>query len=124
MVDFKYIKTIIEIKFYDIITHVIMNEINELRIFLIDDTYIDLWYSLQIPGRYSYHWEREMKDKTIYRHDNVPHKNWKHIKTFPQHFHNGSKQHVVESYIEQNIEKGIITFLQFAHKKLTSPGSL
>ena len=47
-------------------------ETNELRILLVDGSSIDVWYSLKLVGRYSYHWERRAIDGTIYRHDNAP----------------------------------------------------
>jgi hypothetical protein len=46
---------------------------DKLRVVLVDDSYIDFWWSSQIPGRYAHHWERRHVDGTIYRHDNMPH---------------------------------------------------
>ena len=79
---------------------------------------IDIWYSLKLSGRYSYHWERKFKDGTIYRHDNIPHKKWQDVKTFPKHFHDTSSSNVTESYINDNIEVGIVEFLNFVRKRL------
>ncbi|MGD0996633.1 MAG: DUF6516 family protein [Candidatus Bathyarchaeia archaeon] len=59
--------------------------IERLRVFLIDDTFIDVW--LSASGKYSYHWEQRHVRGIIHRHDNVPHSKWKKIKTFPKHFH-------------------------------------
>jgi hypothetical protein len=44
---------------------------------------VDVWFSLKLLGRYSYHWERRAIDGSIYRHDNTPHKRWQTIGTFP-----------------------------------------
>lgn len=29
---------------------------NKLRVEMLDGSYIDFWWSTQIPGRYAYHW--------------------------------------------------------------------
>jgi len=118
MPDLKRIKSIIEIDYQDIIDRIIINEINEMRIILKDETFIDIWYSLKLKGRYSYHWERRFKDGQIFRHDNIPHKSWKYVRTFPQHYHNGMEEKVTESYIDQNPEKGIFQFLTFVREKM------
>lgn len=44
----------------------------KLRIFITDDSFIDVWFSEKREGVYAYHWERRMVDGTIYRHDNLP----------------------------------------------------
>ncbi|MBC8186315.1 hypothetical protein H8E88_34975 [candidate division KSB1 bacterium] len=49
-------------------------EAQKLRIFLIDGTILDIW--LSVTGRYSYHWDRRLIQKGIYRFDNAPHKKW------------------------------------------------
>ena len=118
MIDLKEIKSIIEIDYRDIIDRITISEINEMRIILKDETFIDIWYSLKLEGRFSYHWERKFKDGKIYRHDNIPHKNWKYVHTFPKHFHNGREKQVIESYIDPEPERGIPQFLQFAREKM------
>ena len=101
MVDFYLIKSQIELEFADIIDSVSIQEINEMRIILIDETFIDVWFSLKLENRFSYHWERRFKDNTIYRHDNIPHKKWQKIKTFPRHFHNTHPDSVEDSFIKE-----------------------
>ena len=120
MVDFYLIKKQIELEFADIIDSVSIYEVNEMRIILIDETFIDVWFSLKLKNRYSYHWERRFKDNTIYRHDNIPHKKWQNIKTFPKHFHDKGPYNVKESFINENINEGIVEFLTFAREKLKS----
>ena len=58
--------------------------------------------------------------RTSYRHDNAPHKRWRHIKTFPKHFHNGSEadEDGKESYISEDPLEGIRDFLNFIEDKL------
>ena len=88
----------------------------KLRLNLFDETYIDIWLS---GGReYSFHWERTAVGGKLFRHDNAPHDKWKKIKTFPKHFHNGSNNRVIESYINSNPFKGVKEFLAFARKLL------
>ncbi len=116
MVDTQYLKNIIETDFAEIVDEVIIKEINEIRILLIDLTFVDVWFSLKIKKRYSYHWERRFKDNTIYRHDNIPHNKWKYVASFPQHFHNGTEGEVEESNISGDIVEGTYEFMQFIRK--------
>lgn len=113
MIDTEYLKNLIETDFAGIVEEVIIKEINEIRILLIDQTFVDVWFSLKMENRYSYHWERRFKDNTIYRHDNIPHSKWKYVATFPKHFHNGSEPQVEESYISEEILKGTCEFMRF-----------
>ena len=87
--------------------------INEFRIFLIDKSFLDVWFSLKLTKKYSYHWERKQIDNSIYRHDNAPHIKWKNIKTFPKHFHNKTEFNVEPSYISDKPEKAIIEIMNF-----------
>ncbi|MFV9676437.1 MAG: toxin-antitoxin system TumE family protein [Methanosarcinales archaeon] len=50
----------------------------------------------------------------IYRHDNIPHKRWWYVKTFPKHFHDGSEGNVCESLISDEPANVIRVFLAFA----------
>lgn len=86
---------------------------NKLRVEMIDGSYIDFWWSTQIPGRYAYHWERGHIDGTIYRHDNIPHLRWQAVSTFPKHFHFRDRQTVTESDISEVPEEGLLQFLEF-----------
>lgn len=84
----------------------------KLRLYILDDSFVDVWVS---KGKYSYHWQ----DKDlVFRHDNAPHEKWKHVKTFPKHFHNGSEESVVESNINDNPEEAIREFLVFVRSKI------
>ena len=70
----------------------------KLRIFFKDHSFLDIW--LSASGKYSYHWEQRAQRGTIYRHDNAP--DFPHIKTHPQHLHNGNEKNVKPSYIDTN----------------------
>jgi hypothetical protein len=91
----------------------------KLRIFIVDKSYIDVWFSERRKGSYSYHWERRTIDGTIYRHDNKPDKAARSVRTFPKHFHNGS-EHVApkESHISDDPEEALREFLSFCQNYL------
>jgi hypothetical protein len=123
-VDLEKLKDIAEVEFEDIVEEAVITDLNELRIMLTDGSFIDVWFSLKLVGKYSYHWERKALDGLIYRHDNIPHKKWEHIKTFPKHFHDRDESTAVESHIDNNEEKALREFLSFSRKVLTgSPPS-
>jgi len=81
---------IAEVEFSDVVEFAEDLE-EKLRIYIRDGSYIDVWFSRKIQGRYAYHWERRHLNGTVYRHDNVPHEKWGYVETFPKHFHNGSE---------------------------------
>lgn len=120
MTILQQIKKRLEIDFPDVLEEIEIREMNEMRIFIIDGTFIDIWFSLKLKGRYAIHWERRLKDSTIYRHDNIPHKKWRFIKTFPKHFHNGSEKKVVDSFIHDDIIFAVSEFMGFVREKLKS----
>jgi len=74
LVDVERLREIAEVEFADIVAEVLIPDLNELRIILTDGSFMDVWFSLKLAGRYSYHWERRAVDGAIYRHDNAPHK--------------------------------------------------
>lgn len=90
-----------------------LNVAKSLRIFLIDNSFLEIWIS---DKKYSYHWQKI--DGRIYRHDNAPHKKHKHIKTFPKHLHYGSEDNVKESDIDNKSEIAIRDFLKFIRENL------
>jgi len=104
---------IAEVEFSDIVKVAVISDTNELRIMLKEGSFIDVWFSLKLIERYSYHWERRAIDGTIYRHDNAPHCRWNIVTTFPKHFHDGSETNVVESYLSNQPDKAIREFLVF-----------
>lgn len=116
IVNVEQLRNLVEVEFPDIITESVVSDINELRLILIDGSFIDVWYSLKLKDRYSYHWERRAIDGKIYRHDNAPHNRWQTVATFPKHFHDGSEKHVVDSYISDIPEDALREFLFFARK--------
>lgn len=122
IIDIKELEEIAEIEFSDIVEDVVLPDMNELRIILIDGSFIDIWFSLKLKGRYSYHWERKFIDGSIYRHDNAPHKSWENVKTFPKHFHDGDEDRVRESYLSEEPREAIRDFLNFVKKEFRLKG--
>lgn len=109
---------IAETEFADIVIEALAPDLNEMRILIKDGSFIDIWFSLKLASRYSYHWERRAVDGTIYRHDNAPHLRWHSISTDPKHFHDGSELNVTESHISEHPEEALRQFLTFARTKL------
>jgi Family of unknown function (DUF6516) len=113
LTDVERLREIAQVEFADIVVEAIIPNINELRIILTDGSFVDVWFSLKLQGRYSFHCERRALDVKIYRHDNAPHKRWESVETFPRHFHNGSETNVSESYLSEVPEQALREFLAF-----------
>ncbi len=112
------LEAVAQLEFPDIIRETVLSDVNALRIIMIDNSYIDIWFSLRRSGRFSFHWERTAIDNTIYRHDNAADMDWQHIATFPQHFHNRSQVNVTESYLSKDPVLALREFLSFARTVL------
>lgn len=117
-INISRLRDIAEIEFAGIVVDTIVPGLNELRIIFTDGSFLDVWFSLKLEGRYSYHWERRAIDGTIYRHDNAPHKRWQVVNTFPHHFHDGSEDEVSESYLSDAPEDALREFLAFVQMRL------
>jgi len=87
---------------------------NKLRIFFYDDSFLDIW--LSIDGDYSYHWERRAQRGEIYRWDNAP--DHPEISTFPKHFHDGSQKNIIASDLSGDYCVAIREILQFIRSVL------
>jgi hypothetical protein len=93
------LRHIAQTEFRDVVTLAAIAQLEsgvprKLRLRIVDGSYVDIFVSPS--GRYSYHWERTVGDtKFVYRHDNAPHAAWKHVTTFPKHFHDGTEDYVV-----------------------------
>jgi len=118
LVDAERLREIAEVEFADIVAEAFVPDANELRIILTDSSFVDVWFSLKLTGRYSYHWERRAVDGTIYRHDNAPHKHWLSVATFPKHFHNASESNVVNSNLSEVPEDALREFLTFVRERM------
>ena len=120
LIDTAQLCEIAETEFSDIVVETLVPGLNELRIILIDNSFLDVWFSLKLANRYSYHWERRAIDGSIYRHDNAPHRRWQCIVTFPRHFHDGSEMEVTESYISQIPADALREMLEFVRANLNA----
>ena len=121
LVDVERLRAIAELEFPDIVLDTFIPDLNQLRVVLTDGSFVDVWFSLKLAARYSYHWERRAIDGTIYRHDNAPHGRWQALASFPRHFHDGSETRVAESDISQRPEDALREFLTFVRGKLRTP---
>jgi len=115
IIDTLELKQIIVNEFFENVSEILEPFTNELRIILKDESFIDVWFSISLANRYSYHWERKHLDSLIFRHDNAPHLKWKNISTFPKHFHNQTEENVEESHISDNPDKAIREIMSFVN---------
>jgi len=88
------------------------------RLHIVDGSYLDVWFSVKIKGRFAYHWERRMMDGSVYRYDNRPHENLKHMKSYPKHFHDGSDEEIKEGEFGENPNEVLRAFLQLVSVKI------
>lgn len=109
---------IAEQEFADIVESTSIHR-NKLRIVLIDESFIDFWWSSEIEGRFACHWERVHLDGKYFRHNNMPHLKWQSVKTFPKHFHDGETGAVSESFLADDPEQALREFLEYARRKLS-----
>lgn len=110
------LRRIAQIEFGHLIVDVLsMGE--KVRMFLTDNSYIDLWLSRRLPEPFGFHWERRHLDGTFYRYDNFPDTTWKRISTFPCHFHNGSQDAVEAASFSADLTVGFRDFMRFVETK-------
>ncbi len=121
LINVERLREIAEVEFADIVVEAFIPDVNELRVILTDGSFVDIWFSLKLADRYSYHWERRAVDGTIYRHDNAPHKRWQSVATFPKHFHNANETNVVESYLSEVPGEALREFLSFVRDRMGIP---
>jgi len=90
----------------------------KLRVLLKDSSYVDVWVSRTLSGRFGFHWERRHLDGHIHRYDNFPDTNWSSVKTFPAHFHDGDQDTVVAAPFALTPEHGFREFMAFVRGKV------
>jgi hypothetical protein len=120
LVDVVSLREIATREYADIVIGTLTPGANELRIFLRDGSFVDVWFSLKLTGRRSYHWERQAIDGSVYRHDNAPHQRWQAVSTFPDHFHDGSEDRVAESHLSPIPEDALRQFLSFIRGRMAA----
>jgi hypothetical protein len=111
------LRRIAEVEFADI---VVQTDIlgAKLRVLLADTSYIDVWVSRKLSGRFGLHWERQHLDGRIYRYDNFPDTNWSGVSTFPFHFHDGDQNQVIAAPFSLSTEQGFREFMAFVQHKI------
>jgi len=92
----------------------------KLRILIKDQSYIDVWISEKMSGRFGFHWERQHLDGKIFRYDNFPDTNWRDVSSFPFHFHKESQENVIDAPFSKDLEQGFREFLEFVRDYLGS----
>ena len=78
-----------------------------------DNSFLEVFQSFTTANRWAYHWERKHLDNKIFRHDNIPHKCWEAVSSFPWHFHNGSEKTVESSNFGNDPVQNLRTFFTF-----------
>lgn len=127
MEKFAKFARIAEVEFSDIVLSTHGLDL-KLRIYLKDKSFIDFFFTTKLKKqRISIHWERAHIDKTIYRIDNTPDKNWRKVATYPLHFHNREYNQVenLPFIISENISLEDIfrEFLSFSRKIIARTSS-
>ena len=89
-----------------------------LRLHLADGSFLDVWFSRSIEGKYAFHWERRHIDGTVYRWDNAAHRSLAGITTFPHHFHEGSQRNVKPFKPRNTWEDTLREILDYVREKL------
>lgn len=115
MVDLVALEGIAREEFADIIVDVYRIDA-KLRMLFVDESYVDFWWSEVQEGRFAHHWNRQHVDGTIHRHDNSPHSKWRHVRTFPQHYHRAREDAVTESLLPQEPQEAVRAFLAFCRQ--------
>ncbi len=110
-------------RFNDIISEIVRYEIPpgvlaKIRVIMVDGSFLDIYWSP--TGKYSLHYERRHIDGKLYRHDNAPHSQYSYVRTFPKHYHNGSEDKVVESYLPNEPIKAVEEFLKTIREMVKS----
>ncbi len=90
----------------------------KMRVMLADTSYVDVWASRKLSGRFGFHWERQHLNGHIYRYDNFPDTNWSGVSTFPFHFHDGDQNTVVAAPFAPTLEQDFREFMAFAQRKM------
>lgn len=111
------LKRIAEVEYADIVKSTVIIDY-KVRIFLNDNSFIDVNLSQRLPDKFGFHWERMDRVGTIYRYDNFPDRKWKDISTFPYHFHNNSQENVEPTPFSCTVIEGFRGFMKFIRTKL------
>lgn len=118
MSSLRKLRRIAEVEFADIVVQTDTLG-SKVRILLADTSFVDVWVSRKLSGRFGFHWERRHLDGHIYRYDNFPDTDWSIVSTFPLHFHDGEQANVITSPFAQNLEEGFREFMAFVQQRVS-----
>jgi hypothetical protein len=112
------LRRIAEVEFADVVAQTDFLG-SKLRVLLNDASYIDVWVSRKMSGRFGFHWECQRPAGRIYRYDNFPDTNWSDVSTFPFHFHDGDQNTVVAAPFAPTLEQGFREFMAFVQRTMS-----
>jgi len=117
MSSIELLRRIAEVEFTDVVVQA--DRIGaKLRVLLTDTSYVDVWVSRKLQGRFGFHWERRHLDGQLFRYDNFPDTDWATVSTYPFHFHDGGQDKVVASPFSQTVEQGFREFMAFVQQRI------
>ncbi|PIS39348.1 MAG: hypothetical protein COT33_02525 [Candidatus Nealsonbacteria bacterium CG08_land_8_20_14_0_20_38_20] len=118
MTDLGILQEIIEDEFLDIVKNILKPSEEKLRVVLNDKSFIDIRLSQKVKNRFDFHWERRHINGTIFRYDNFPDIRFKHLKSFPEHFHYQKDNKVIEAKFRKSPKQGFKDFMNFVRSYL------
>ena len=95
----------------------------KLRLLLKDGSYLDVWVSKKLTGRFGFHWEQRHLGGKMYRYDNFPDTGWSSVPTFPFHFHDGQQNAVTVAPFAPSTEQGFREFMAFVQRAMAGRSS-
>lgn len=111
---------IAEREFPDVIEYAEMRK-DRLRLYVVDGSFIDIWFSRRIPCKYAIHWERRHLNNIVYRWDNAAHRRLEKLETFPHHFHEGSQHNIRPFKPRETMEDTLRTILEYVRQRIKGP---
>ena len=112
------LKEIIEDEFLDIVKDILRPSEEKLRVVLKDKSFIDVRLSQKVKNRFDFHWERRYINGNVFRYDNFPDTRFKHLKSFPEHFHYQKEDKVIEAKFRKSSKYGFKDFMNFVRDYL------
>ena len=117
MVTLDDLRRIAEIEFNDIVQRSITME-TKLRIVLRNRSFVDVYLSRKLEGRFGFHWECSDLGQHVYRYDNFPNDQWKSVQTYPYHFHKGTQDKVEAAPFPGEPLEGFRAFMNFVRAEI------
>ncbi|MBU4298975.1 hypothetical protein KJ636_02950 [Patescibacteria group bacterium] len=112
------LQEIIEDQFLNIVKDIFKPSEEKLRVVLKDESFIDIRISQKVKNRFDFHWERGHINGNIFRYDNFPDTHFKHLKSFPFHFHYQKENKIIEVKFRKTLPSAFIDFMNFVKSYL------